>query len=188
MPPAASTRAGATASTTSGTSAIVGSVAKLCPPASRPWATTRSIPSSTARRAASGEPTCSHTLTPALCSASIHARGGCPQWNDTTGTCSAHATSICAGSVNVVMKLMLNGRSVPARTASIVAFSAGGGISPTPMDPSPPARHTATARSGVIPTNAMPAWAMGWLTPYVSVNRVRIMSRSSAAARRTRWT
>ena len=100
MPPAASTSAGATASTTSGTRAIMGSRPKLWPPASEPWATTRSMPSSTARRAASAEPTCSQTFVPAGCSASIQARFGCPQWNEATGTPAAQATSIWACSVS----------------------------------------------------------------------------------------
>ena len=63
------------------------------------------------------------------------------------------------------MKLMLYGWPVPARMASIVAFSAGGGISPTPIEPSPPAAQTASARSGVMPTKAIPAWALGWVIP-----------------------
>jgi hypothetical protein len=46
------------------------------------------------------------------------------------------------------------------------------GISPTPTEPSAPALLTATARLGVMPTNAMPAWAIGVASPYASVNRV----------------
>src|SRR5262249_43199706 len=79
---------------------------------------------------------------------------------------------MCAWLVKMVMKLTLNGRSVPARTAAMVFDNASAGISPTPIEPSAPALLTATARLGVMPTNAMPACAIGVASPYASVNRV----------------
>src|SRR5690349_23444193 len=76
------------------------------------------------------------------------------------------------------MKLTWNGPSVPARMAAIVAVIAGAGSRPTPSEPSAPALLTATARSGVIPTKAMPAWAIGVDSPKASVKRVRSLIRS----------
>src|ERR1051326_1986373 len=98
---------------------------------------------------------------PAECSWAVQARDGCPQWNDTTGTPASHTASICAGSVNPVMKLTLNGRSVPSWIALIVWASTGAGIRPTPSEPRPPALLTATASSGVMPAKAIPACAIG---------------------------
>jgi hypothetical protein len=141
------------------------------------------MPSSTARRASSAEPTCSHTRVPARCSASIQTRGGCPQWNDATATPAAQATSICAELVNPVMKLTLNGCRVADWMASMVAANALAGMSPTPIEPRPPASQTATARSGVMPTNAIPACAMGWSTLYTSVKRVEITFMMVSLAR-----
>ena len=83
------------------------------------------------------------------------------------------------------MKLTWNGRGVPARIAAMVWVMAGGGSSPTPSEPSPPALLTATASSGVMPTNAIPAWATGVLNPYASVNLVfSSMPSTLAEARR----
>jgi hypothetical protein len=54
----------------------------------------------------------------------------------------------------------------------MISVIAGTGSSPTPSEPNAPALLTATARSGVIPTNAIPACAIGVLNPYASVNLV----------------
>src|SRR5262249_49029647 len=94
---------------------------------------------------------------------------------------------MCAWLVKMVMKLMLNGRSVPARTAAMVFDNASAGISPTPIEPSAPALLTATARLGAMPTNAMPAWAIGVVSPYASVNRVcRVMGPTMPDPHRNR--
>src|SRR3954452_2765329 len=73
----------------------------------------------------------------------------------------------------MVTKLTLNGPGVPARMAAMTCVIAGAGSRPTPSEPSAPALLTATARSGVMPMKAMPAWAIGVLKPYASVNLVR---------------
>jgi predicted O-methyltransferase YrrM len=57
---------------------------------------------------------------------------------------------------------------MPAMTCVIT----GAGRRPTPREPMAPALLTATARSGVMPTKAMPAWAIGELRPYAVVRRV----------------
>jgi hypothetical protein len=57
---------------------------------------------------------------------------------------------------------------MPAMTCVIT----GAGRRPTPREPMAPALLTATARSGVMPTKAMPAWAIGELRPYAVVKRV----------------
>lgn len=93
MPPAASSGS-ETAARTWGTSTIVEvSSRPLCPPASKPSATTASTPASSLLRAKAELETTWATLQPASCSRAVH-RFGLPAEVKTTGTRSSMITSM----------------------------------------------------------------------------------------------
>ncbi len=124
---------------------------------------TSSAPPSTATRAASAEPTCSHTDTPASRSSLTWSAGGCPQWKETIGTRSSTHTSTSSPVGKKVMRLTWNGLpAVRALTSRIISRSRSGGRSAAPIAPMPPALVTAAANSGVSATNAIPAQTNGY--------------------------
>ena len=78
IPPAASTGVGATASTTCGTSTIV-PISPVCPPASEPWAMTRSTPAACWRSAWTTVPTRPATITPRSWASATRKSGAGPR-------------------------------------------------------------------------------------------------------------
>ena len=147
MPPAAATGTRSpTASTTWGTSGIVATV-PVCPPASVPWATTRSQPASTAATAWRTLPHMFTTSTWWRWQRSRTSRGT-PSAATNTGTFSSMSRStpswVCSGSA--VSRSTPNGLAVSAWVARISSRSWSGLIVPAPRVPNPPASDTAATR------------------------------------------
>jgi len=144
MPPAATTGTRpATASTTCGTRGRV-ATRPVCPPASVPWAITRSHPASTAATAWRTFPHMLATSTPCAWQCSIASQGmPSPATNTDAPSRTSAATSSSSRSGMAVSRSTPNGRVVRSRTARISSTIWGDDIVEAPRQPNPPASETA---------------------------------------------
>src|SRR5450755_253777 len=164
-----------TASTTWGTSRLVGA-APVWPPPSAPVAITASTPHAATFSACRRAPAEAMVITPASRSVAISSGFGASA-NEATGTCSLMITSMrAAASAASARRLTPNGALVRPLSFFITERSSLGVIVAEAMIPSPPAWEVAAA-SRAPETYPIPAWITGQPIPSSSVSGVRITGR-----------
>src|SRR5580700_963695 len=161
-----------TASTTWGTSRLVGT-APTCPPPSAPVAITASMPQAATFSACLRAPTEAIATTPASRSLPTNSCvGACA--NEATGTCSATISLTCsAASAASARRFTPNGAPVRSLTFFIALRNSVGLIVAAARMPSPPAAETADVSLGP-DTYPIPVATMGQEMPSSSVSLVRI--------------
>ncbi len=150
MPPAATTGTRSpTASTTWGTRANVATL-PVWPPASVPWATTRSQPASTAAMAWRTFPHMFTTTSPCSWQRSTTSRGTPSPATNAVAPPLAMSRTLAAMSCGAaVSRSTPKGLAVADRVAAISAFICPWPIVDAPRQPKPPASDTAAARAAV---------------------------------------
>ena len=159
-----------TASTTCGSSSVVGTE-PVWPPPSPPWTSTASAPQPATFSACRLAPMDGIVTTPAsfsFCSSSFFGASA----NDATFTPSRIIRSTRSPTSSPSERMLTpNGASVLSLTVRIAVSSSGMLIVLEAMIPSPPAAAVA-AVSRAPDTQPMPVWTIGYLTPVSSVKRV----------------
>ncbi len=145
IPPAATTGTAPATSTTAGTSTIVDTHPAF-PPASDPCAMTTSAPAWIAAAAASTSPTVCIQTMPRAWAAAIRSVGT-PMWNEIAAGPDASVASNASGLNGRPVWLIANGRSVSPRSRRHCSPISSTDRTAVPTLPSPPAAHTAAARS-----------------------------------------
>jgi hypothetical protein len=164
IPPAAMTGAEPATSQTAGTRTIVATSPRTCPPASQPWATMMSTPSSTDCRACPVEATVFATIAPASCAIRTSRCPGSAHWKEMIGTPASRSQPSRSSCGQARIKLAAKGRSVSARVRATAATTSSWSDQVKASMPRAPALLTAAASSG----RARPpigAWTIGMSIP-----------------------